>query len=114
MQDQPGASDSHGCPYRHFSPNNLQTALLSTYSPQGLTEADLPEIMNMIRAEAYHVACTRVYEITHATQNVRKGDGIGSGETVTHPNQYAGASMALDRASKEGVKVEADGDVTMS
>jgi DNA primase large subunit len=114
MNDQPGASDSHGCPYRHFSPNNLQTALLSMYSPQGLTEADLPEIMNMVRAEAYHVACTRVYEITHATQNVRKGDGIGSGETITHPNQYARASMALEHAAADGVKVEADGDIVMS
>ena len=112
MNDQPGASDSHGCPYRHFSPNNLQTALLSMYSSQGLTEADLPEIMNLVRAEAYHVACTRVYEITHATQNVRKGDGIGSGETVTHPNQYASASRALERAGD--VKVEADGDVVMN
>jgi DNA primase large subunit len=112
MNDQPGASDSHGCPYRHFSPNNLQTALLSMYSPQGLTEADLPEIMNLVRAEAYHVACTRVYEITHATQNVRKGDGIGSGETVTHPNQYTSASRALERAGD--VKVEVDGDVVMN
>jgi DNA primase large subunit len=80
------------------------------YSPQGLTEADLPEIMNMVRAEAYHVACTRVYEITHAT---RKGDGIGSGETATHPNQYASASRALERAGAD-VKVEADGDIVMS
>jgi DNA primase large subunit len=83
------------------------------YAPQGLTETDLPEIMNTVRAEAYHVACTRVYEITHAAQKVRKGDGIGSGETVTHPNQYAAASRALERASADGVKVEADGDVVM-
>jgi len=109
MQDQPGVEDCHGCPYRHFSPNNLQTALLSMYSPQGLTEAHLPEIVKMIRAEAYHVACTRVYEITHATQNVQKGDGLGPGETVTHPNQYAAASRGLELA-KEGVTVEVDGD----
>jgi DNA primase large subunit len=84
------------------------------YSPQGLTEADLPEIMNLVRAQAYHVACTRVYEITHATQNVRKGNGIDSGETVTHPNQYTGASRALELGSEEGVKIEADGDVAMN
>lgn len=84
------------------------------YSSQGLTEADLPEIMHTVRAEAYHVACTRVFEITHATQNVRKGDGVGSGETVTHPNQYTGASRALERASTGGVKVEVDGDVVMN
>jgi len=112
--DQPGASDSHGCPFRHFSPDNLQMALLSMYSSQGLTEADLPEIMHTVRAQAYHVACTRVFEITHTTQNVRKGDGIGSGETVTHPNQYMAASRALERASAGGVKVEADDDVDMN
>jgi DNA primase large subunit len=114
MNDQPGPTDSHGCPFRHFSPDNLQTALLSMYSSQGLTEAHLPEIMNTVRAEAYHVACTRVYEITHATGNVRKGDGIGAGETVTHPNQYAAASRALERGLKEGVKTEADGDIVMN
>lgn len=84
------------------------------YSSQGLTEADLPEIMHTVRAQAYHVACTRVFEITHATQNVRKGDGVGSGETVTHPNQYTAASRAFERASTGGVKVEADGDVVMN
>jgi DNA primase large subunit len=83
------------------------------YSSQGLTEAHLLEIMNTVRAEAYHVACTRVYEITHATGNVRKGGGIGAGETVTHPNQYAAASRALEGGSKE-VKTEADGDIVMS
>jgi DNA primase large subunit len=113
MNDQPGASDSHGCPFRHFSHDNLQTALLSMYSSQGLTEAHLPEIMNTVRAQAYHVACTRVYEITHATR-VRKGDGIGAGETVTHPNQYAVASRGLERASTDGVKTEADGDTVMN
>ncbi|KAH9050705.1 DNA primase large subunit [Lactarius hengduanensis] len=102
MNDQPGAEDSHGCPYRHFSADNLQTALLSMYSPQGLTEADLPEIMGTVKAEAFHVACTRVFEITHTTQNVAKGDGIGSGETATHPNQYVAASRALERASGDG------------
>lgn len=80
------------------------------YSSQGLTEADLPDIMNTVRAKAYHVACTRVYEITHATQKVRKGDGIGAGETVTHPNQYAAASRTLERAGKA---VEPDGDIVM-
>lgn len=102
MNDQPGATDSHGCPYRHFSQDNLQTALLSMYSSQGLTEAHLPEIIATVRADAFHVACTRVFEITHATQNVAKGNGVGSGETVTHPNQYSAASRALERASGDG------------
>lgn len=78
------------------------------YSSQGLAEADLPDIMATVRADAFHVACTRVFEITHATQNVAKGDGIGSGETVTHPNQYSAASRALERAT-----AVADGDIVM-
>ncbi|EMD38413.1 hypothetical protein CERSUDRAFT_153258 [Gelatoporia subvermispora B] len=111
--DQPGSSDSHGCPYRHFSPDNLQTALLSMYSSQGLTAADLPEIMSTVKAGHYHVACTRVFEITHATRGVKKGEGVGDGESVTHPNQYAARSRELERGKATAVKVEADGDVVM-
>ncbi|KZT11217.1 DNA primase large subunit [Laetiporus sulphureus 93-53] len=111
--DQPGAADSHGCPYRHFSPDNLQTALLSMYSAQGLTAADLPEIMSTVKAGHYHVACTRVFEITHASVGVKKGEGIGGGESVTHPNQYAAKSRELEK-EKAGVKLEDDGDVQMT
>jgi DNA primase large subunit len=102
--DLPGANDSHGCPYRQFSPDNLQTALLSSYGPKGLTAADLPEIMHAVKTSHYHVACTRVFEITHSSQ-VKKGDGIGGGECVTHPNQYAMKSRELEKAVLEGVKV---------
>ncbi|KAH9926225.1 DNA primase large subunit [Fomitopsis serialis] len=112
--DQPGTGDSHGCPYRHFSPDNLQTALLSMYSSQGLTSVDLPDIMRTVKAGHYHVACTRVFEITHARQGVAKGQGVGGGESVTHPNQYAARSRELER-ELEGVttKNEDGGDVVM-
>ncbi|TCD60544.1 hypothetical protein EIP91_009920 [Steccherinum ochraceum] len=95
LADQPGTSDNHGCPYRHFAPENLQTALLSMYSSQGLTSADLPEIMHTVKNGHYHVACTRVFEITHSRQ-VSKGEGIGGGESVTHPNQYVTKSRELE------------------
>ncbi|THH01245.1 hypothetical protein EW026_g1417 [Hermanssonia centrifuga] len=112
--DQPGAQDSHGCPYRHFAPDNLQTALLSTYSSQGLTSSDLPEIMHTVKAGHYHVACTRVFEITHLAQGVKKGDGAGGGESVTHPNQYAARSRELEKAILDARKADMDGDVPMS
>lgn len=108
MADQPGPSDSHGCPYRHFAPDNLQTALLSMYSGQGLTSADLPEIMNTVKAGHYHVACTRVFEITHAAQGVKKGEGVGGGESVTHPNQYAARSRELEKMQLDAVKADLD------
>ncbi|KAI0318632.1 DNA primase large subunit [Amylostereum chailletii] len=111
-QDTPGTNDSHGCPYRHFSADNLQSALLSMYSPQGLTTADLPEVMNIVKAGHYHVACTRVFEITHGLRGVQKGEGVGGGESVTHPNQYVTKSRELERAQADK-RVEADGDVVM-
>ncbi|KXN85454.1 DNA primase large subunit [Leucoagaricus sp. SymC.cos] len=100
----PGPSDV-GCPYRHFSPENLQTALLSMYSQQGLKSSDLPEIMTTVKAGHYHVACTRVFEMTHVSCGVAKGEGIGGGESVTHPNQYAARSMELAKGKSEDEKM---------
>lgn len=116
MSDQPGSQDSHGCPFRHFAPENLQTALLSMYGAQGLTSKDLPEIMTTVKAGHYHVACTRVFEITHASAGVKKGEGVGGGESVTHPNQYAARSRELERAQLDAIqaKTDGDGDVTMA
>ncbi|OSC99040.1 DNA primase large subunit [Trametes coccinea BRFM310] len=110
MSDQPGPGDSHGCPYRHFSADNLQSALLTMYGEHGLTSADMPEIMATVKAGHYHVACTRVFEITHARQGVKKGEGVGGGESVTHPNQYAARSRELEKKA-EGK--DGDGDVMM-
>ncbi len=97
-----------GCPYRLLenSPENLQSALLSSYSSQGLTLNDLPEIMAQVKTKKYHVACTRVFEITHS-RHTTKGQGLGDGEHVTHPNQYAARSIELEKAVSE-TKMEVD------
>ncbi|KAF8894535.1 eukaryotic and archaeal DNA primase, large subunit-domain-containing protein [Infundibulicybe gibba] len=94
-------AEQGACPYRHYSPENLQTALLSSYSSQGLAYSDLPEILAIVKASHFHVACTRVFEITHSACGGKKGDGVGGGESVTHPNQYAARSMELHKAKAE-------------
>ena len=99
--DKPGVADCHGCPYRHFSPENLQPALLSVYSSQGLTTNDLHEVMRTVKEGHYHVACTRVFEITHASRGVKKGEGMSGGDSVTHPNQYAARSIELEKSRRE-------------
>jgi DNA primase large subunit len=81
----PGPQECHGCPYKTFSPDNLQTALITTYGNQGLKSSDLNEIIKQVDGSFYHVACTRVFEITHG---VKKGEGVGGGESVDHPNRY--------------------------
>lgn len=58
--------------------------------------------MAPVKTKHYHVACTRVFELTHG---ISKGDGIGGGESVTHPNQYAAKSMEL-RKEKESIVLE--------
>ena len=104
-QNTPGPGDNHGCPFRHFSQDNLATALNAHYGIKSHT--DISEIMTAVDAHKYHVACTRVFELTHAAQGVKKGEGVGQGETVTHPNKYAARSRELERESS-GVKVEKD------
>lgn len=62
--------------------------------------------MRTVKEGHYHVACTRVFEITHAGRGVKKGEGIGSGESVTHPNQYAARSIELEKLGRDDAMVE--------
>ena len=57
--------------------------------------------MTAVKAKHYHVACTSVFEITHSRYGVKKNDGIGGGESVTHPNQYAAKSREMEKARQE-------------
>ena len=99
-QDQPGPQDSHGCPFRHFSTTNLSTAMVQHY---GLSTAEQSEILASVKQGHYHVACTRIFEITHQKQGVKKGQGLdGRGETVTHPNRYFESSWKLSQAEGNG------------
>ncbi|PWZ03616.1 DNA primase, large subunit [Testicularia cyperi] len=94
-QDQPGPQDSHGCPFRHFSTTNLSAAMVQHY---GLNTAEQSEILASVKQGHYHVACTRIFEITHAKRGIRKGQGLdGRGETVTHPNRYFESSWKLSQ-----------------
>ena len=92
----PGPQETHGCPFRHFSQANLSAALSAHYQ---ISPADQAEILASVQAGHYHVACTRVFELTHAAQGVRRGDGLGHGESVSHPNRYAEASWQLAQAA---------------
>jgi hypothetical protein len=96
--NQPGTQDSHGCPFRHFSPDSLSSFLISTY-PTSFDRSgqELREVMDHVKNTHYHLACTRVFEVT---KGIKKGEGLGvggEGENVTHPNKYADASRALEK-----------------
>jgi DNA primase large subunit len=65
--------------------------------------------MHAVKSNHYHVACTRVYEITH---KLNKGEGL-DGESVSHPNLYATKSRELEKARRDGQGVKTDEDVEM-
>jgi DNA primase large subunit len=75
------------------------------YSQQGLRSADFPEIMASVKTSHFHIACTRVFELTHSSYGVSKGEGVGGGESVTHPNQYTSRSMELHKAKDAAMPV---------
>lgn len=87
-KSQPAKGDTHGCPYRSFTPENLVTAL----NKMGISDKqELAKIRSNVEGNRFHVACTRVYELTH------KNDRTVYVDSITHPNQYFDRSYALVR-----------------
>lgn len=104
-QDTPGPQDNHGCPFRHYSPQNLSASMSSLY---GLDAQQSSEILSSVKAGHYHVACTRLFEMTHG---VKKGKGIdGNGESVSHPNRYFERSWKLEHEGGADESMKDDGD----
>ncbi|EJD52936.1 DNA primase, large subunit [Auricularia subglabra TFB-10046 SS5] len=109
----PGPQEAHGCPFKHFSLENLDTALMANYGGCGMTSGAIADINHYVKEKHFHLACTRVFEVTHG---IPAGEGLGSKESVTHPNRYAARSRELaaplaKAVKSEGVKAE---DVTMT
>lgn len=101
-QNPPGPSETHGCPYRTMPPAMLQQRLREWY---GIQPGDAGEILKAAQGGHYHIACTRVFELTHRSKKrggVKRGEGIGpNAETVTHPNRYVERSYIMEREAGE-------------
>ncbi|GAA5863634.1 hypothetical protein JCM3774_001198 [Rhodotorula dairenensis] len=104
----PGAGQVHGCPFRHHSEAALTSLLHSTLGGS-VTSSDLKEILAATKAGHYHVACTRVFELQHAKlpggTSVPKGEGLGGGDSVDHPNRYFDASRKVIKEARDKVKL---------
>lgn len=99
----PGSGESHGCPYRHFSLDNLTDLLHAT----GVDDRDvLRGVKEDVEKKRYHIACNRVFEWAHKGDIARvKADGsLGRGEldTIVHPNTYFKRSYLLKTGGKTG------------
>lgn len=93
-----GPLESHGCPFKHYSQVNLTQHLNQVYQID-LKSDLMKDIVEFKKNEHYHLACTAVWEHQHKALGVKKGDGLGQGESVSHPNRYYEASYRLKTAS---------------
>ncbi|GBG87422.1 hypothetical protein CBR_g45479 [Chara braunii] len=75
IKQTPGVGDHHGCPYRHFSEENLRAALGSLRLDGRTTD----EIMGKVRGCHYQLACAQAFEAVH---------GCSCDTGINHPNQY--------------------------
>ncbi|PWY86991.1 DNA primase, large subunit [Aspergillus heteromorphus CBS 117.55] len=97
LQDSnPGVGQSHGCPYRHFSVDNLVGLLQST----GVNDREvLRGVREDVEKMRFHIACNRVFEWTHKADIKRvKEDGTWNQtdlDTIVHPNTYFKRSYLL-------------------
>lgn len=97
----PGSGESHGCPYRHFSIENLITLLQGT----GVTDREvLRGVKEDVEKKRYHIACNRVFEHAHkgALAQVKEEGSLGPAEmdTIVHPNTYFKRSYLLTNGGK--------------
>ncbi|KAJ3212908.1 hypothetical protein HK099_007632 [Clydaea vesicula] len=89
--NSPGSGDHHGCPFKHFSSENLRPLITemvcssSSYSSSSnQVQGNVSEVMNLAKAGHFQVACTRLFEFTHQKNGVLS-ETI---DTIEHPNQY--------------------------
>ncbi|KAK9477588.1 eukaryotic and archaeal DNA primase, large subunit-domain-containing protein [Lipomyces japonicus] len=94
----PGPGDLHGCPYRHFSEDNLVAALGS----MGVHDNSiLRQVKEDVKNKHYHVACTKVFEYTHAKYApIGEKGSVLKDEAITHPNLYFDRSVQVAKAAK--------------
>ncbi|XP_042505784.1 probable DNA primase large subunit [Macadamia integrifolia] len=78
----PGVGDHHGCPYRHFSEENLRAAL----GKMGVGGRAVEDVMDKVQNRHYQLACTLTFEAVH---------GTSCDAGINHPNQYFSDSQKI-------------------
>lgn len=80
----------HGCPFSKFAPERLLESLKS----MGITDVqEQADIKDKLKNSHYHLACTRVYELTHPNDN---RDNV----SITSPVQYFTQSYGLTKEAQ--------------
>lgn len=102
----PGPGESHGCPFRHYSQDNLVGMLQRLR----VKDQDVQEIAKRSKEGHYQLACTRLFEVTRRGQAGADGaenvlpDSVLM-ENIEHPNQYFDLSL---NGGSRNIKSESD------
>ncbi|XP_059656634.1 probable DNA primase large subunit [Cornus florida] len=91
ISSTPGVGDHHGCPYRHFSEENLRAAL----GRMGVVNRALEDVIDKVRNRHYQLACTLTFETVH-------GSSCDAG--INHPNQYFSDSQKILESKKNSME----------
>ena len=68
----PSSGDQHGCPFKHFGKESLQSMLLS----HGLKQENVREITDTVNGHHYQVACTKYFECTRGITMARNRQDV--------------------------------------
>jgi DNA primase large subunit len=106
----PGPGQTHGCPYRSFTTENL----LSVLQKSGVQDREvLKGVKEDVGKQRYHVACNRVFEHAHKREMKKvKNEGTWSAadlDTIVHPNTYFKRSWLLKHLGEGNVGVVGGG-----
>ncbi|OVA09575.1 DNA primase large subunit [Macleaya cordata] len=82
ISSTPGVGDHHGCPYRHFSEENLRAVL----GKMGVGGHIVKDVMDKVQNRHYQLACTLTFEAVH---------GCSCDAGINHPNQYFSDSQKI-------------------
>lgn len=97
----PSSGQTHGCPYRTYSPDNLVSLLQAV----GVTDRDLLKVVkDDVGRQRYHIACNRVYEAANKRELKQVKDEnlwpASELDTIVHPNAYFKRSFLLKNLGK--------------
>ena len=92
----PGHGDNHGCPFRHFSADNLQNFLhhLGIVDGDKMAEKSgaMKEVLDLAKSGHYQIACTRYFEMKTPSVGkrvLRLGKEIGANTAPVEPGKKA-------------------------
>ncbi|RMZ17593.1 hypothetical protein D0862_00791 [Hortaea werneckii] len=103
QESPPSGGQTHGCPYRTYSPDNLIGLLQSVGVNDRTLLRDVRDDVSNGKTR-YHIACNRVFEHAHKAQLKKVKDEnlwpASELDTILHPNTYFKRSFLLKNLGK--------------